>query len=223
MNVLNETEYYRNLTAPLNYCSTLRGEIPARGECCTCVRLSLLEMHNFSPALSISWSSDAYLIKIPFSKLLLMAYVDLSDASLRRKTKRCRFLEKAVAGCHKSQTSDQTSGLTWPEACGTLMSRASSTPPVVIPLVYIILELRPTKNKQRFELKASEILGVLRKREQDPCVIFVFSQTCVRRLQTHIETVGTSQVTLEVGSSAVTWFGKSPPIIKIMKRSAHVP
>lgn len=38
------------------------------------------------------------------------------------------------------------------------MPRPSSTPSIIIPLVYVILELRPTKNKQRFRLKASEFL-----------------------------------------------------------------
>ncbi len=38
------------------------------------------------------------------------------------------------------------------------MPQPSSTPSIIIPLVYVILELRPTKNKQRFRLKASEFL-----------------------------------------------------------------
>lgn len=39
------------------------------------------------------------------------------------------------------------------------MPQPSSTPSIIIPLVYVILELRPTKNKQRFHLKASEFSG----------------------------------------------------------------
>lgn len=35
------------------------------------------------------------------------------------------------------------------------MPRPSSTPSIIIPLVYVILELRRTQNKQRFCLKAS--------------------------------------------------------------------
>lgn len=58
----------------------------------------------------------------------------------------------------QSQTSHQTSSLTSPEPCITLMPPASSTPSIIILLVYIIVELRPTKNKQWFCLKASECL-----------------------------------------------------------------
>lgn len=38
------------------------------------------------------------------------------------------------------------------------MPQPSSTPSIIIPLVYVILEFRPTQNKQRFRLKASEFL-----------------------------------------------------------------
>lgn len=38
------------------------------------------------------------------------------------------------------------------------MPHPSSTPSIIIPLVYVILELRPTKNKQRLRLKAPEFL-----------------------------------------------------------------
>lgn len=38
------------------------------------------------------------------------------------------------------------------------MPRPSSTPSIIIPLVYVILELRRTQNKQRFCLKASGFL-----------------------------------------------------------------
>lgn len=38
------------------------------------------------------------------------------------------------------------------------MPQPSSTPSIIILLVYVILELMPTKNKQRFHLKASEFL-----------------------------------------------------------------
>lgn len=55
----------------------------------------------FFLALSTPWLSEACLIKIPLSRLLLMAYVDLSDASLRRKNKRCRFLEKLLQDATK--------------------------------------------------------------------------------------------------------------------------
>lgn len=69
----------------------LRGEFPATAYAAHVFACHFSKCATFSPALSIS---REYLIKIPFSKLLLMAFVDLSDASLRRKTKRCWFLRR---------------------------------------------------------------------------------------------------------------------------------
>lgn len=90
--LLNETEYYRNLAAPPNYGFMLRSEFPDTAYAAHVFACHFSKCATFSPALSIS---RAYLIKIPFSKLLLMAFVDLSDASLHRKTKRCRFLRRS--------------------------------------------------------------------------------------------------------------------------------
>lgn len=70
----------------------LHGEFPATAHAAHVFACHFSKCATFSPALSIS---QAYLIKIPFSKLLLMAFVDLSDASLHWKTKRCRFLRRS--------------------------------------------------------------------------------------------------------------------------------
>lgn len=94
----------------------------------------------------------------------------------------------------QSQTSHQTSSLTSPEPCGTLMPQASSTPSIIIPLVYIISELRPTENKQWFclrlrgRLRGLHLWGLsFKKNKEIYCVfmsslLFVFS-SC--NLQTH--------------------------------------
>lgn len=93
---LIETDYHRNLTAPLHYCSMLSGKFPSHNACCTYALLSLLKT-----ALSTPWLAEACLIKIPLAKLLLIACVDLSDASLHRKNKRCWFLEKLLQDATK--------------------------------------------------------------------------------------------------------------------------
>lgn len=120
---LIETDYHRNVTTPPHYCSMLSGKFPFRRACCTYALLSLLKTHSLFPAL---WLAEVCLIKIPFSKLLLMAYVDLWWCDVMPvstgKINRVGFL-RSCYGMPQSQTSHQTSGLTSPEPCRTLMTQ----------------------------------------------------------------------------------------------------